>query len=102
MGIGGDKMKKVIIDIETSTVSIPNCQPQKIYAFITESRRIVYKLQRVGDGYVFMSMDDSTINWNMLPRSFYKLLETVCDGGKEVFEFDNQREFFEWTLEQIN
>jgi len=88
-------MKKVVIRVEPSTVSIENMDPRKFYAYWDKRAKVfIY----CGDEYGF-----SPLNYDMARSYLRKTAEESMARALEsqtVYEFDTQKELAQWIVEQ--
>ncbi len=88
-------MKKVVKNIiNYSLIEVDKCNEDKIYAFIGLDKKI-YKVQRIGDLWAFVSM----VNSACLANGCFQTLKDAIMRNSDVYEFESQREFFTWALE---
>jgi len=93
-------MKKVIrTNTEIPVTTLDNVSEDKIYAFADKDGDI-YKLHRLWEDEqcAWGDMENVSFFWNGKQDTMRKAIESVL--SKNVYEFDNLKEFAEWLVKE--
>jgi len=96
-------MKKVIIKIKSEEVNIEDVNKNKIYAFYHKGFNEIYKLQQIQNLISFVCINNSDNYYSKIKNDTFKYAINLrlIDNQHIIYEFDNVKEFLEWSLEVI-
>lgn len=94
-------MKKVVLKNLAPVVSVQNTSEHKIYAF-KGAGDYIYKLHHSGSKWGFIDMGSSICFANGSFASMENALTYTMSDRVNIYEFDNQKEFFKWALKELS
>jgi len=97
-------MKKVIVKKESDTVELKDVSKNKIYAMLYCNHIYILHSYPADNKYCFFSINNTT-NYAKFGTTMENAISNpllINDKDIPVYEFDTQREFLEWALENTN